>query len=125
MHPAPQATLGPLSHLRLYLPHAQPVGQRCPDLHCLRRQAIARGRRQRRCRAHVVQAVGQADEQRARVGAVHGDHHADQRALGGGCAFSAGGRVRAVAPRQVVQVGHLAGRGVASAGAPREGGHAR
>ena len=60
--------------LPLQLPDAQPVGERRVDLHRLLRHAAALGRRPELERLHVVEPVGQLDEDHADV-LGHGQEH--------------------------------------------------
>ena len=63
--------------LPLDLLHTEPVGQRRVDLEGLGGDPALLGRRQRRQGAHVVQAIGELDQQDADVAGHRHDHLAD------------------------------------------------
>jgi hypothetical protein len=63
--------------------HAQPVGQRRVDVEGLAGLALLRLLLQVAQRAHVVEAVGQLDDEHADVAAHRHDHLADRLGLGG------------------------------------------
>ncbi len=62
--------------------HAEPVGQRGQHLERLAGLALLLVRRQEAQRAHVVQPVGELDDQHARVAGHRDDHLADRLGLG-------------------------------------------
>ena len=62
--------------------HAQPVGQRGEDLQRLARLLLLLLGREEAQRAHVVQPVGQLDDQHPRVAGHRDDHLADRLGLG-------------------------------------------
>ena len=62
--------------------HAEPVRERGEHLERLAGLALLLGRRQEPQRAHVVQPVGELDDQHARVAGHRDDHLADRLGLG-------------------------------------------
>ena len=73
---------GEVLELPLDRVHAQPVGQRGEHLERLAGLALLLGRRQEAQRAHVVQPVGELDDQHAGVARHRHDHLADRLGLG-------------------------------------------
>ena len=69
---------GEVLELLLELLHPEPVGQRGVDVERLLGDALLLGERHRGDRAHVVQPVGQLDDEHAQV-ARHGDQHLAHR----------------------------------------------
>ena len=92
---------GQVLELRLDLPYAQTVGQRGIDLQGLPGHGASSGQRQGLQRAHVVQAVGQLDEDHPQV-LRHGHQHLPQALR---LQVVAGGLLGHL-PRYVAQLGH-------------------